>query len=150
MYNAINWTNSPRFVRRKLFADSGRIARKPPRSTSEDDTPGLLCWGVVGDLPSAEPVPTTDFNVETHTEISRETTAVRIENPDDPEQHVNVDQTDSMTLKTTVPAEKNNSATEGADLSQFEDRVQSAIKETGSGTREKKYEMRFYPPDRAI
>jgi hypothetical protein len=111
---SINYQNSPRFVGRKLFAEQSRIKRKPPRVV-EDDTVGLLCWGVVGELPSAEPMPTTDVNVEL-TEISRETTDIRIENPDDPNQYVDAKQTDKMKMEKKEPQEKNNSATKDAEL----------------------------------
>lgn len=143
-----NLYNSPRFQARKLFAEQTRIKRKPPKSTGADDTPGLLCWGSVGDLPSAEQVPLV--GVEVHTEISRETTPVRIVNPDDPAQYVNADQTNKMNLKKTVPEEKNNSATEAADLSKFDSRIQAAIQEKTGGTKDVDYTITFNPPKRAV
>jgi hypothetical protein len=52
--------------------------------------PGQICWGVIGDMPTAQPAPTVDFNVKSEewTEISRESQLVRVENPDDPSQYV--------------------------------------------------------------
>jgi len=149
--NEINWTNSPRFIRRSLFAEQARIKRKPPRAVSEDNKPGYMCWGEVGDLPSAEPVPEVGFNVETHKEVSRETTPARIENPDDPEQHVNIDQTNQMTLDKTVPAEKNNSATKDATVSGIEDdRIIEAIKPATAATKTERYTVDYNPPERAV
>jgi len=149
--NEINWTNSPRFVRRSLFAETARIKRKPPRTVSEGTKPGYLCWGEVGDLPTAEPVPETGFVVEKHKEISRETTPARIENPDDAEQHVDVDQTNQMTLDKTVPAEKNNSATKDATASGVvDDRVIDATKPATATTKTERYTVDYNPPQRAV
>lgn len=149
--NEINWTNSPRFIRRSLFAEQARIKRKPPRVVSEDNKPGYLCWGEVGDLPSAAPVPLTGFNVEEHKEVSRKTTPARIENPDDPDQHVDVDQTNQMTLDKTVPAEKNNSATKDADTSGItDDRVIAATKPATAATKVERYTVQYNPPERAV
>jgi hypothetical protein len=72
---SINIYGTPRFVARKTLFDESRIKRKPPKSTTEDESkPGYLCWGVVGDLPSGEPVPYVSFEVK---EQSRETTPNR-------------------------------------------------------------------------
>jgi len=149
--NEINWTNSPRFIRRSLFAETARIKRKPPQPVSEDNKPGFLCWGEVGDLPSAQPVPEVGFIVEKHKEVSRETTPARIENPDDPEQYVDVDQTNKMTLDKTVPAEKNNSATKPADTSGItDDRVRGAVTESTPATKTERYTVEYNPPVRAV
>ncbi len=151
---ATNLTNSPRFVGRKLlFAEQTRIKRKPPPTIGEEVRPGLLCWGTAGELPSGEPVPMVSVNVETHTEISRETTPVRIENPDDPDQHVNVDQTNKMKLRKTEPVEKNNSATQDG----FSDHL-DALEATGDGAlieharniRTGNYTVQYAPPNRAL
>ena len=112
----VNLYNSPRFQARKLFAETARIKRKPPKTTGADETVGLLCWGTVGELPSAEAVPTVDVNV--HTEVSRETTAVRIENPNDPNQYVDALQTNKMKTEKQEPKEKNNSATKDAEFTE--------------------------------
>jgi len=143
-----NLYNSPRFQARKLFTEQTRIKRKPPKTAGTDDTPGLLCWGTVGGLPSAEAVPTV--NVEVHTEKSRETTPVRIENPDDPSQHVDALQTDKMTLTKTVPVETNNSATQDADLSKLDSKVQAAVQPSTGGTKQVDYTVTYKPPERAL
>ena len=150
--NKINWFNSPRFVQRQmLFAEQSRIKRKPPQPVSEDDKPGFLCWGEVGDLPSGERVPETGFTVQKHKEVSRETTPARIENPDDPDQHVDVDQTNQMTLDKTVPAEKNNTATKDADTSGItDDRVIAATKPSTAATKTERYTVEYKPPERAV
>jgi len=149
---AVNLLNSPRFVSRStLFAEQTRIKRKPPPVVNEDDKAGFLCWGEVGALPSAARVPETDVVVETHKEISRKTTPARIENPDDPEQHVDVDQTDQMTLEKTKPAEKNNTATKDADTSGItDDRVRGAVKESTAATGTERYTVDYNPPERAV
>jgi len=143
-----NLYNSPRFQARKLFTEQTRIKRKPPKTTSADETVGLLCWGTVGDLPSAEAVPMVD--VETHTEVSRETTQVRIENPDDPSQYVDALQTNKMKLTKTVPAEINNSATADADLSKLDTKVQAAVQPSTGGTKDVDYTVTYKPPERAL
>ncbi len=145
---SVNIYNSPRFQARKLFAEQSRIKRKPPKSTAADETPGLLCWGTVGNLPSAEQVPLV--GVEVHTEISRETTAVRIVNPDDPNQYVDALQTDKMKLTKTVPVEKNNSATQDADLSALGSDVRAAVKPSTGGTKDVDYTVTYKPPERAL
>jgi hypothetical protein len=70
-----------------------RLPKLPPVEDTVSQ-PGHLCWGSVGALPTAQPVATTSFQVvgaETHNEINRQSKSVRIENPDDPEQHIWVD-----------------------------------------------------------
>lgn len=64
-----------------------RIPR-PPTEEDAGSMPGMLCWGAVGELPSAEPLPTAGFNVEKNKEQSRKSEDVRIENPDDSSQYV--------------------------------------------------------------
>jgi hypothetical protein len=150
---AINIYGTPRFVNRKTLFDDTRIKRKPPKTTTEDESkPGYLCWGVVGTLPSAQAVPEVSFVVEKHQEVSRETTPARIENPDDPSQHVDVDQTNKMTLEKEAPAtEKNNSSTRDADTSGFTEREQEALQKSGSSDPQKtQYEITYKPPDRAL
>ena len=149
LLNEINWFNSPRFTRRPLFAETARIKRKPPREASEDNKPGYLCWGEVGNLPSAEPVPTTGFNTQKHKEVSRETDPVDIVNPDDPSQKVKALQTNKMTLDKTVPAEKNNSATKDAD-GELEIDGSSGLRKRSSGPTTERYEVEYKPPDRAL
>jgi len=71
-----------------------------PRPPVEDDAgsmPGHICWGATGALPSAEPMPTVDFNVKTET--SRKSENVRIENPDDASQYVIADRPTEITFR---------------------------------------------------
>lgn len=149
---AINITGTPRFVQTwRLFSEQTRIKRKPPPVVSADSTPGLLCWGTVGDLPKAEPVPEVSFVVQKHKEVSRETTPARIVNPDDPDQHVNVDQTKKMTLDKTVPAEKQNSATKDATSTEgTDDRIIAATKPSTAATKTERYTVEYNPPERAL
>lgn len=141
---AINIYGTPRFVARKLFADDSRIKRKPPKSTTEgESTPGYMCWGVVGNLPTANPVPQVSFTVK---ETSRETTPVRIVNPDDSEQYVDALQTNKMKLNVPAPQEKNNSSTKDAstDVSGF------VPSDTKTATKDQTYDVTFNPPERAL
>ena len=61
--------------------DRYRIPR-PPEFDPEGTSPGLICWGTVGAMPQAQPIPGVNLNV--NTERSRVSQDVRIENPDDP------------------------------------------------------------------
>jgi hypothetical protein len=136
------------FVRPSLF-DESRIKRKLPKTTTpEESKPGFLCWGVVGDLPSPEAVPTVSFVV--HKEVSRETTPVKIVNPDDPDQHVDALQTNKMKLEKTVPAEKNNSATEDSSLDGFNDAEKDAFKPATASEKTEDYSVEYNPPERAL
>lgn len=148
---SINITGTPRFVQRPLlFTEQKRIVRKPPKEESED-TPGLLCWGVVGDLPSANAVPEVSFDTqEYHMEISRETFRTQIFNPDDPEQYVEVDQTNKMTLKKDATSEKNNSATKDADLSGVDADKRDAVQKADDTPKGTTYTVEYKPPERAV
>ena len=75
--------------------DRFRIPR-PPEFDPEGTSPGLICWGTVGQMPQALPMPTVDFNV--YTERSRVSQDVRIENPDDPDQYVIADRAQEITF----------------------------------------------------
>jgi len=77
--------------------DRHRIPR-PPEFDPEGTAPGLICWGTVGQMPQAQPMPGVDFN--THTERSRVSEDVRIENPDDPSQYVIADRATEITFDT--------------------------------------------------
>ena len=153
---AINWSGTPRFVSRKLFAETSRIKRKPPRITGEDeDKPGFLCWGEVGDLPSAEPVPEVSFSVADYTETSRETEAVRIANPDDPEQYVDALQTKKIEMleKRVDALEKNNTDTKDGDFSGIDEDLVNHFHNVISdltGAKEVKTTFNYKPPERAL
>jgi hypothetical protein len=88
---------------------------KPPPAADDVSQPGRLCWGSVGALPNATPVPMVSFNVvtaeETHTELERKSTNVRITNPDDPtgQTYVVVDRADEILFK------KNHKTRDGKD-----------------------------------
>jgi hypothetical protein len=66
-----------------------RIPR-PPVAEEGGSPPGQICWGTVGQMPSAEPAPTVGFIVKSEEwqETSRQSQIVRVENPDDPSQYV--------------------------------------------------------------
>ena len=146
---AINIYGTPRFVARKLFADDSRIKRKPPKSTTEGESkPGYLCWGQVGNMPTAAPVPEVSFEV--HDEQSRETTPVRIVNPDDPNQYVDALQTNKMKLKITDPEEKNNSDTLDAHLDALETSGNAELRKHAENIRTGNYTVQYKPPERAL
>ncbi len=147
----INIYGTPRFVQRPTLFDESRIKRKPPKTTTEDESkPGFLCWGVVGDLPSAQPVPSVSFNVEEHEEVSRETTPIEIVNPDDPTQKVNALQTNKMKLKYTKPAEDNNSDTLDAHLDALETSGDAELRKHAQNIRTGNYTVQYNPPERAL
>jgi hypothetical protein len=75
---------------------------KLPVPLEGETPPGLLCWGTVGNLPSPQQMPTVDFNVKS-TETSRQERDIRIENPDDPTQYINVKRADQITFNRTNP-----------------------------------------------
>src|SRR5580765_1369996 len=80
-----------------------RIPR-PPVEDEAGSMPGHICWGATGALPSAEPMPTVDFNVTKmqHVEKARKSEPVRIENPDDPDQYVIADRPKEITFDVTT------------------------------------------------
>jgi hypothetical protein len=155
----LNILGSPQFVARKYLFDDRRIKRKPPKTTTEDESkPGFLCWGVVGDLPSAQQVPSVGFDVvgEEHTEISRETTPIRIENPDDPSQYVDALQTNKMKLEKKENQPKKNSDTKDANFDEgnwTSDEQVNAFTPAGSGSGPPTTVTEtwtFHPPERAL
>jgi hypothetical protein len=83
-----------------------RIPRLPP---VEDDVsqPGHLCWGSVGSLPTAEPVPVMGFQVvepqERNEEITRQSTTIRIEQEGNPQNYMLIDRADEILFKTKHP-----------------------------------------------
>ena len=143
----VNLYNSPRFQARKLFTEQTRIKRKPPKTTGADETVGLLCWGTVGDLPSAEAVPLV--NVDVHTEKSRTTTPVRIENPDDPAQHVDALQTNGMEIEVNSPVDLDNSATMDSVVATLEGAAEH-LKKHAENIKTGNYKIQYNPPDRAL
>lgn len=137
---------------RDLFRQS-RIPRKAKRIVEEDESkPGYLCWGQLGAIPSSEPVPTTTLVVkETHHELSRETRAVRIENPDDPEQYVNALQTLKMRIQRLENQLADNSATQDADFEEWESAdVVGFEANLSNEPKSSSYTITFKPPERAL
>lgn len=100
--------------------------RIPPKPPVEDTVsqPGHLCWGSVGALPTAEPAPMVSFNVvadQTHTEVSRKTEDVLIQNPNDPTQFVTVARSKEILFGTSKLGSYGGSNTDGAsDFGDFE------------------------------
>lgn len=79
-----------------------RIPR-PPEFDPEGTSPGLICWGTVGAMPSPEPIGGTDFAVkEVWQEKSRKSEIVRVENPDDPNQYVMEDRPQEVRFTKTI------------------------------------------------
>jgi hypothetical protein len=103
-----------------------RIPR-PPVAEEGGSPPGQICWGTVGQMPTADPAPTVGFTVgsETYTETSRKSHTVRIENPDDPSQYVMEDRPDEVKFTKTVTGGDGDgntwSKTETVDLSNWVD-----------------------------
>jgi hypothetical protein len=66
--------------------------------------PGQICWGTVGEMPTAEPAPTVDFQVtgEEWTEWGRKSQPVRVENPDDSSQYVMEDRPSEVKFNAQV------------------------------------------------
>lgn len=103
-----------------------RLPAKPPADTNEDSIPGRLCWGQVGKLAEGKLVVGDSFEVldcdERHNEISRKTDDIRIENPDDSEQWVEVRRANETTYNKTekkVKAPKNTAGSEPEGLLDF-------------------------------
>jgi hypothetical protein len=97
-----------------------------PQPADTTVPPGALCWGTVGAMPSPEALPNTDFNTQKrqkHEELERESTEVRIENPDDPSQFIMVDRADYLLFLTTNELPKagaNTSAKEAGGLAAYD------------------------------
>lgn len=145
----INFYNNPSFVPPKLFTEFVRIKRKPPKTPAEDETPGLLCFGSIGEVPGAQQVPMVDVNVITHKEKSRTTTPVRIENPDDPAQHVDALQTNGMDIVVDSPADLDNSATMDAVAANIEGAIEH-LKKHAENIKTGNYKIVYNPPERAL
>jgi hypothetical protein len=109
-----------------------RIPR-PPEQTEAGSVPGQICWGTVGPMPQAVPMPGVDFNVQT--ERSRKSQPVRIENPDDPEQYVIADRATEITFDGKVnaappgPNTHNSQSTPG--MSDYDPDVAAGFKPAG-------------------
>lgn len=88
-----------------------RRPRPAPPPENEESVPGRLCWGALGALPAPKLVTNDSFEVldcnERHVEASRVADDIRIENPDDSEQWVEVNRANKIVFNKT---EKNLSA----------------------------------------
>jgi len=112
-----------------------RIPR-PPEFDPEGTTPGLICWGTVGQMPQALPMPGVDFNV--NTERSRVSEDVRIENPDDPSQYVIADRALEITFDSAgnaAPPGPNTSSQPAPGMSDYTVAESEGFIPAGSGTR---------------
>lgn len=102
-----------------------RLPKPPPADDNADVVPGRLCWGQVGSLPSAELVEGDSFETvncdEQHDEVTRETQDVRIENPEEPEDWVEVERPNTfrMNKKETTKSPSSNTDTAAADFGDF-------------------------------
>lgn len=69
--------------------NSLRLVR-PPQPDAAGSTPGLICWGSTGDMPTAEAMPSVGFQIqgEAWQEWGRESKLVRVENPENESQYV--------------------------------------------------------------
>lgn len=83
-----------------------RLPRPAPIDENEDSIPGKLCWGEVGSLPSAELAETVGFEIvkdeEKWTETTRKAEDERIENPDEPEDWVEVNRPTEIKYNATT------------------------------------------------
>lgn len=92
--------------------------------------PGQICWGTVGEMPTAEPVPTVSFEVkEQWQETSRKSHLVRVENPDDPSQYVMEDRPEEIKFTKTITDSRGNTSTSSGtvDFSSFSDAEMSGL-----------------------
>lgn len=96
-----------------------RVPAPPPADTGADNTPGHLCWGQVGQVISPEVAATEGFEVvnndETMVETTRESDKIKIENPDEPEDWVEVDRANKLYYNRTTNHYKKDSNTWSAD-----------------------------------
>lgn len=108
-----------------------RVPRPAPADTNEDATPGHLCWGVVGALPQPEVAESEGFEVvnekEDHVEYNRNSEDVRIENPDTPEDWVEVDRAHKLFFNKTTHQWKEDSNVWSADAEGIGDFSPSSI-----------------------
>lgn len=79
-----------------------RIPR-PPDLDDPGSAPGMICWGAVGAMPTAVPMPNADVTVNygEWKEHSRKSQPVRVENPNDPSQYVMEDRPKQVKFNAT-------------------------------------------------
>lgn len=103
-----------------------RVPAPAPAPVNDNKTPGLIAWGTVGSLPSGVLVEGDGFETidcdEKHVETTRVSHDVRIENPDNNKNWVEVARADSMNFNKTETTKKpgNNTSTASADFGGFE------------------------------
>ena len=122
-----------------------RIPKAAPAAEGGDSPPGYLCWGVAGTMPTPAVVVDDSFQVvdceETHLEQSRESQNVRITNPDEAEDWVEVDRANKMIFKKTETTKTpgSNSSTEPEDFGDFSpsEIVRESFKPLGSSSSKK-------------
>jgi len=101
-----------------------RVVKSEPEDKSAL-TPGLLCWGAAGTLPTPVPV-STGFEIvkHEHVEKKRETEPVEIHDVNNPDNFVVAARTKRMLFdvkdNTSSTSGNNNTSTGGTDLSDFE------------------------------
>jgi hypothetical protein len=127
-----------------------RIPR-PPVAEAGGSPPGQICWGTVGQMPSAEPAPTVGFTVKSEewTETSRKSQIVRVENPDDPSQYVMEDRPTQVKFSTTSlnPRSGPNTSTRPAPgMSDYTVEEQEGFVEQGPNTIGGTAVMQFMEP----
>jgi hypothetical protein len=110
--------------------------RIPPKPPVEDTVsqPGHLCWGSVGALPTAEPLPVTGFNTvepeERNEELERKSTTIRVEQEGNPQNYVLIDRADEILFKTRHPGWKTATGTNTDGASDFGDFAPTPIELT--------------------
>ncbi len=120
-----------------------RVPRPPPLENNGDHTPGMLCWGAVGSLPTPELAPSVGFNTvncnETHNEVRRETDEVRIEQDGKPENYVEVDRAHKLWVnkrENTEGMPDNSSSADPEGIGDFSPSpiIREGFKPLGSGS----------------
>jgi hypothetical protein len=111
-----------------LFYNTFRIPSVPPADTNDAAPAGSLCWGTVGSLPNGELVTSDSFQVldctEQHAELkdTRKFDTIRITNPDDDQQWIDVDRAKTMYFnktETTKGPKKNENLADPGDFGDF-------------------------------
>ncbi len=118
-----------------------RVPTPAPADTGADNTPGRLVWGQLGTVPTPEVAESMGFEVvncdETHIETDRISEKIKIENPDEPEDWVEVDRAKKYFFNKTEkkygkPSNTSASEPEGLEYFHFEPIVWESFKPEGS------------------
>ncbi len=92
-----------------------RVPTPAPADTGADNTPGRLVWGQLGTLPEPQVAETEGFEVvnndEQMVEVDRKSDKIKIENPDTPEDWVEVDRANKLFYNRTTKHYKKNGNT---------------------------------------